>query len=82
MLSIRQATDIVRRVYPQAIIEGPIRYQGLFIFQVFDGEPLEVLSDPFFSVDQETGELRDFSVLTDGDINEITRLFLINQREV
>ena len=31
--------------------------------------------DPFYSVNINTGEFRDFSILTDGDIGEITNLF-------
>lgn len=32
--------------------------------------------DPFYSVDIQTGEFRDFSIITDGDISEINNLFL------
>lgn len=80
MLSEQEATAIVRDAFPGSRIEPPIDYRGVYLFMVFnDDDPLEGDQDPFFSVEQSTGELRDFSIITDGDPNEITEKFLIRQ---
>lgn len=82
MLSKEQATDIVEKTFPTGRINSSIEYQGLYVFQVFQEDPNEGRMDPFFSVNQETGELRDFSVLTDGNPQEIQRLFLAAQGRI
>lgn len=79
LLAENDARIIVKRAFPKADIKPPISYRGLYLFQVFTDDPEEGEFDPFFSVNQQTGELRDFSVITDGDINEITDLFLKKQ---
>jgi hypothetical protein len=82
MLSELEATSIVRNTFPTSRVEPPIAYRGVYLFMVFnDDDPLEGDQDPFFSVEQSTGELRDFSIITDGDPNEITNLFLIRQQQ-
>lgn len=80
MLSEQEATALVVKAFPNSRVEPPIDYRGVYLFQVFSDDPLEGDQDPFFSVEQSTGELRDFSVLTDGDIHEITERFLNRQQ--
>lgn len=79
MLSEAEATIKLQAVFPDRSIEPPIKYNGLFIFQAFSPDPIEGEFDPFFSVNMETGEVRDFSIITDGDPHEIERLFLEKQ---
>lgn len=76
MLNVNQAVAIIKKNLPSWKIRAAIDYNGLYIFQVFDDDPLEGRMDPFYSVNKRTGELRDFSILTDGDISEIAELFL------
>lgn len=76
MLNEQAATAIVMKAFPKDQISRPISYKGLFVFQVISSDPDEGGWDPFFSVNQDTGELKEFSVITDGDINVITNLFL------
>jgi hypothetical protein len=76
MLNILEATSIVHKNLPNGNIKAFIDYQDLFIFQVFTDDDLEGQFDPFFSVNKETGDFRDFSILTDGDTQEIAKLFL------
>lgn len=76
MLDIEEATQIVKSYLPDGKIQVAVPYQNVYLFQVFGDDPLEGRMDPFFSVDKTTGEFRDFSVLTDGDISEIAQLFL------
>lgn len=75
MVSSQQATSIVKSEFPDGTIESYISYKNLFVFKVFTKDSQEGQMDPFFSVDKTTGELRDFSIITDGDITEITDLF-------
>lgn len=76
MLSEVDARVVVKNAFPTASISNPIDYQGVYVFKVITPDPLEGDQDPFYSVNKTTGELRDYSVITDGDINEITDLFL------
>jgi len=79
MLAEQDARILVERALPKAHITSPISYRGLYVFQAFGPDPEEGNSDPFISVNQETGEVKDFSVITDGDPYELTALFLAKQ---
>lgn len=74
-INLRQAIEIVRKQLPGAKIEANITYHYLYIFRVTRNEPGEENMDPFYSVDQRTGEFRDFSILTDGDGSQVVDLF-------
>jgi hypothetical protein len=80
MLSLDKATGIVKKAFPKGKINSSIEYKNFYIFQVFNPFPGEEGMDPFFSVNKKTGEFRDFSIITDGDITEITELFLKAQQ--
>lgn len=75
MLSAKQAVNMVKNNIPTGNIESMIIYNGLYVFKVFTDDELEGQMDPFYSVNMETGEFRDFSILTDGNITEIVKLF-------
>lgn len=75
MLSMQEAQKIVQKQLPDGNIQASISYGDLYIFQVFTEDPFEEEDDPFFSVHKQTGQLKDFSVLTDGDTSEIISLF-------
>lgn len=80
-LSETQATAVIRRGLPNRRIEPPIEYKDLYIFQAYDdSDPEEGFYDPFFSVNKTTGELREFSVITDGNAHEISAKFIKKQR--
>lgn len=76
MLDINQAIDVVKSKNPDGSIQSAIEYNGLYVFMVFGDDELEGQMDSFYSVDIQTGEFRDFSIITDGDISEINSLFL------
>lgn len=78
---LEKATEIVNQQLPGWDIQAVVEYQNLFLFQVFSQEPEEEEMDPFFSVNKETGEFRDFSIITDGDTAEIARLFLAAKKK-
>jgi hypothetical protein len=78
MLTSEQATQVIRKVFPDSDLDvaGPVDYQSVYLFRVIDtSDPLEGAWDPFFSVDKKTGEVRDFSIITDGDQGRIIELF-------
>lgn len=76
MLTSQEAEKIVKKNIPDGQIQTWIAYKHVYLFQVFSTRPNEEEYDPFYSVDRMTGEFRDFSILTDGNISEITKLFL------
>lgn len=77
-LSIEQATKVVKQEIPDGKIQAVIRHNGLYLFQIFRDDLLfEEELDPFYSVNVETGELKDFSIITDGNASEIIKLFKI-----
>lgn len=78
MLDINQAIDVVKSKIPDGFINSAIEYNGLYVFMVFSDDELEGQMDSFYSVDIQTGEFRDFSIITDGDISEISNLFSEN----
>lgn len=80
MLSELEATGLIGNLFTGSRIEKPIAYRGVYLFQVFGQDLLEGDQDPFFSVNIQTGEIRDFSVLTDGDPKEIENAFLALQK--
>lgn len=75
MLSVLDATNIVRKVYPDGIIQKVISYKNLYLFMIFNNRPFEEEMDPFYSVNKNTGVFNEFSILTDGDTDEILYLF-------
>ena len=76
MLDIKEATKIVQKALPGWKIQAHVDYKNLYLFQVFSNEPEEEEFDPFFSVNKETGEFSDFSIITDGNTSEIISLFV------
>lgn len=81
MLDKSQAEAALKQALPTARIQDSIKYRNVYLFRVHLPSPGEEDYDPFFSVDEQTGEVRDFSVITDGDISEIAALFANNQQE-
>lgn len=77
MLTETDARRIAHEAIPEGRIETIVAYRDLYLLQIFiDEDAEEGQMDPFYSVNQQTGELRDFSIINDGDITEITSLFL------
>lgn len=66
MLSIQEAKTIIKTNLPNCRIQKVAMYKNLYIFQAFRSDPLEGDFDPFYSIDVNTGEFRDFSVLEAG----------------
>ena len=74
-VSLQKAINIVKKNIPNGKIDASIRYRDLYLFKVFIDNGFEKDMDPFYSVNINSGEFRDFSILTDGDTGEIINLF-------
>ena len=81
MLTEQQARDIFSAAVPDAPIQAQVLYRDVYLFRVIFPSPEEAEFDPFFSVDVETGEVRDFNVMLDGDLTEITAAFLSAEQQ-
>lgn len=75
MLTEAQAKTAFKEAMPNTPIEAVARYRDVYLLRVTYASANERNYDPFFSVDILTGEVRDFSVMNDGDISEIAKLF-------
>ncbi len=77
MLSEKDATDVITKAMPRCRIVGPVDHEGLYLFQAFrDFDPLEGDMDPYVSVDQRTGEAREFSIMVANNPHAIESKFL------
>ena len=74
-LNKKQATQLIKIALPTGKVQKVIDYTDLYVFQVFRSDPAEEQMDPFYSVNKNTGNVKEFSVITDGDIKEIMELF-------
>lgn len=74
MLSSDEALAKLTAMAPDRVPQKIITYNGLYlIFAIADSD--EGLWDPYFSVDPNTGETRDYSIYQDGKAREIISLF-------
>lgn len=78
-LSEADAKKAMEAELPDVKLAAWIRYRDIYLFRVVFPSPFEADFDPFFAVDAETGVVSEFSVLTDGDISEISQLFAQSQ---
>lgn len=75
MLTDIEAAGALLEELPGVEIAAHARYQDLHLFRVVFPSEFEADYDPFFSVNVDTGEVNEFSVLEDGDISEIAAAF-------
>lgn len=80
LVDLENATTIANSSYPEGKIQSVIDYNGVWLFKIFTDDPDEGMWDPFFSVNQKTGVFSDFSIMDDGNIFEITALFMAAEK--
>lgn len=75
MLQPNQVKELFEREVSEFLVEKIVPYEDIYVFRLAhrDGTPMEY--DPFFSYDPLTEEFSDYSVLDDGNTEEIARLF-------
>lgn len=74
MLNAEQAAKEVRGAV-DCTVEACVPYKGGFLARVKLNSAEEANFDPFFMVNANTGEVQEFSVMTDGDPLEIAAAF-------
>lgn len=67
MYNETQAKELVEKKHPGAKAQDSFRYNSLILVRVVHPSGDEANWDPFYSVHPETGEVSEFSVITDGD---------------
>lgn len=75
MLSPDEAIAKLKLIAPDHIPLKIVVYNGLYLIQAPSTDPNQGWWDPFFSVDQNTGEAQDYSIYQDGKAREIMSLF-------
>jgi hypothetical protein len=76
MLSSEEAIAKLKLIAPDRVPHKIITYNNLFLILAPSTDPDEGAWDPYFSVDPNTGEARDYSIYQDGNAREINDLFL------
>lgn len=74
MLTKAEVLLQLKTTLPGVPIKAWTQYQDIYLFRVEWPDLAEKNWDPFVSVDPLTGEVRDYSVLTDGNLSEIAAL--------
>jgi hypothetical protein len=64
MLNPKQAQKNLEEVVPGVIPKAWVQYKNLYLFRI-ELPNKKIAYDPFFSVDINTGEVEDFSILDD-----------------
>jgi hypothetical protein len=80
MYNETQAKKIVEQENPGSKAVDSFVYKNLILVRVEHPSPDEANYDPFYSVDPKTGRVSEFSVLTDGDPQEIAEAFANSRR--
>lgn len=75
MLTDTQAKAALLEELPGIEVAAQARFHDLYLFRVVYPSSEEANYDPFFSVHMESGEVSEFSVMTDGDPLEIAAAF-------
>lgn len=75
MMAVEQAKQEVLKAIPDSTVEACVPYKGGFLARVKFPSAEEANYDPFFIVNANTGEVQEFSIMTDGDPAEVARAF-------
>jgi hypothetical protein len=75
MISATQAATQVSKAIPGCTVMKCVPYKGGYLARVEMPSAEEKHFDPFFIVNANTGEVQEFSIVTDGDPLEIAAAF-------
>lgn len=75
MLSVTQASTQVSKAIPGCKVMACVPYKGGYLARVEMPSAEEKHFDPFFVVNANTGEVQEFSIMTDGDPLEVAAAF-------
>lgn len=71
----QEAALLVAQTVVVASVEACVPYKGDWLARVKFTSPAEADFDPFFLVKSATGEVSEFSIMTDGDPSEVATAF-------
>lgn len=80
MYNEAQAKKLVEEKNPGSKAMDSFRYNNLILVRVEHPSPDEANYDPFYSVDPDSGQVNEFSVLADGDPKAIALAFEKSKR--
>jgi hypothetical protein len=66
---------MIEKEWPNSKAIECVDYKDLYLVRVVWSDPGEQNYDPFFSVDPSTGEVNEFSIMSDGDPAEVLAAF-------
>lgn len=75
MISATQASTQVSKAIPGCVVKACVPYKGGYLARVELPSTEEKHFDPFFVVNANTGEVQEFSIMTDGDPLEVAEAF-------
>lgn len=75
MLNEAQAEKKVEKEHPEVKAVDSFRYNNLILVRVEHPSEAEANWDPFYSVDPNSGQVNEFSVITDGDPMAIAQAY-------
>jgi hypothetical protein len=75
MVDIQTAVKKVKDAFPNDTPLSAIEYNKHYVFKLKKSDPFEEDMDPFCSVDIDTGNVGEFSLMFDGDISEVLTRF-------
>lgn len=74
MLTKEQATKIVETATTSKVV-ACVPFKGDWLLRVEHASPTEKNFDPFFLVKNDTAELQEFAIMTDGTPDEVAKAF-------
>ena len=74
MFNQSQAQNRLKEALPGYPIKAWAKYGDIFLFRIEHPGAGEEIWEPFFSVDELTGQVNEFSPLVNGDLTEINEL--------
>lgn len=75
LITADEAKAGIEKAIPGAKVEACVPYKGGYLARAVLPSAEEANWDPFFIVNANTGEIQEFSVMTDGDPLEIAEAF-------
>lgn len=75
MITVDEAKREIETAIPGTRVEACVPYKGGYLARAILPSPEETNWDPFFIVNANTGEIQEFSIMTDGDPLEVAEAF-------
>lgn len=80
MLNVEQAKMIVEKKIDGCKVHACVPYKGGYLARVEYPSAEEAHYDPFFMVNAHTGDVAEFSIMSDGNPSEVSEAFKRGER--